>query len=304
MDIRKEVNAVGEAKVSEADLELINRQSRKKLTAEEVYTFTVRLCDNEIDREWERFTRGTLEELAKLFVGKCGLFDHNWTAAGQSARIYRTEVVAEEGQVTKAGDPACYLKAWVYMLRNDAVSDLIAEIEGGIKREVSVGCSVEREVCSVCGEVMGKCHHQKGRSYNGKLCWGELVSAKDAYEFSFVAVPAQPKAGVMKGFCPDLKALAGERESTRLELERLEREARMGRKYLNELRGQVVKLAAAEVPTLEMGVVKSVAEKLEEDELRALKELFLCRRAEKGYAQFSYGSPKGVRDTADGAFLV
>ena len=33
-----------------------------------------------------------------------------------------------------------------------------------------MGCSVEREVCSVCGEALGKCHHVKGRTYNGKLC--------------------------------------------------------------------------------------------------------------------------------------
>ena len=36
----------------------------------------MRLCDNEIDRDWERFSPETLKGLAPLFVGKSGIFDH------------------------------------------------------------------------------------------------------------------------------------------------------------------------------------------------------------------------------------
>ena len=304
MNIQKEVRAEGEKGVSPEDLALINMQSKKELKAGEVYTFTVRLCDNEIDREWERFPRETLEELAKLFVGKSGIFDHNWSAAGQSARIYKAEVVEEPGTVTRAGDPACYLKGWAYMLRNEANANLIEEIEGGIKKEVSVGCSVEREVCSVCGEALGKCHHVKGRTYNGKLCWGELKGAGDAYEWSFVAVPAQPNAGVMKGLAPGLKERARERPGLRGELEALEKEAALGRRYLEELRSQVVKLAAAEASGLEMEVIRSIAGKLEEKELTALK-VFFSRKGEgrRGTVQLSYGSRR-AETQEDGAFLV
>lgn len=305
MNIQKEVSAVGESQVSKEDLTLINRLSRKELKAGEVYTFTVRLCDNEIDREWERFSRETLEELSGLFVGRSGIFDHNWSACGQSARIYRTEVVEEPGKVTKAGDPAYYLKAWAYMLRNEANANLIAEIEGGIKKEVSVGCSVEKEVCSVCGEEMGKCRHEKGRTYNGKLCWGELKGARDAYEWSFVAVPAQPKAGVMKALGPSLKELAMERPGLREELAELEKAAALGRRYLEELRSQVVKLAALEVPGLEMDVIRSITGKLEERELTALKELFARKGEEsRGLVQLSYGNGQSERAIEDKAFLV
>ena len=48
--------------------------------------------------------------------------------------------------------------AWAYMLRTEKNADLIAEIEGGIKKEVSVGCSVGRRVCSVCGEPVAESH--------------------------------------------------------------------------------------------------------------------------------------------------
>ena len=232
MKIIKEAKALEENEVSREDLALINALARKELKPEEVYTFSVRLCDNEVDREWERFPRETLEELAGLFVGKSGIFDHNWSAAGQAARIYKTEVVEEEGR-TAAGDKACYLKGWAYMLRTGGNAELIAQIQGGIKKEVSVGCSVEKALCSVCGEELGQCRHVKGRTYNGKLCWGELVGARDAYEWSFVAVPAQRKAGVMKGF--SLKELCGESPGLRAELAELEKAAGVGRRDLEEL---------------------------------------------------------------------
>ncbi len=50
-------------------------------------------------------------------MGKSGIFDHRWSAGGQTARIYRTEVVREEGIRTALGEPACYLKGYAYMVR-------------------------------------------------------------------------------------------------------------------------------------------------------------------------------------------
>ena len=151
MRIVKETAGGESAQVTAQDLELIGALARRALGAEEVYTFSVRLCDNEIDRDFERFTTQTLEELAPMFVGKAGIFDHQWSAKGQAARIYRTEVVREPGEMTRAGDGYCWLKGYAYMVRTDSNRDLIAEIEGGIKKEVSVGCSVEHAVCSVLG---------------------------------------------------------------------------------------------------------------------------------------------------------
>lgn len=181
------------------DLKLINGYAKTPLTEDQVYTFTVRLCDNEVDRDFERFTAESLEKLSELFIGKTGIFDHHWTADGQKARVYRTEVVREPDTTTAAGDEYCYLKAWAYLLRTDANADLIAEIEGGIKKEVSIGCSIGERVCSICGTTQD-CDHLPGRMYEGKTCFRELRKPLDAYEFSFVAVPAQRNAGVMKKF--------------------------------------------------------------------------------------------------------
>ena len=263
MNINKQAGVDQGTALDQTELGLINAISRKKLTEEEVYTFAVRLCDNEVDRDGERFPTETLEELAPLFVGKSGIFDHQWSAAGQTARIYRTELVRDESVLTAAGDPLCYLKGYAYMLRTDSNKDLIAEIEGGIKKEVSVGCAVEEARCSICGENIhdrGRCAHEKCREYGGKLCWADLVHATDAYEWSFVAVPAQKNAGVMK--------------SMRQDMERLEREAALGRKYIQQLKDEVVRLGGAAGLKLEQAVLKNIVQQLEEPELDALKKAF------------------------------
>ena len=279
---------------SDSDLEQIGALARRKLTREEIYTFAVRLCDNEIDRDFERFTARTLEELAPLFVGKSGIFDHRWSAMGQAARVYRTEVVREPGRLTGAGDEYCWLKGYAYMMRTERSRDLIAEIEGGIKKEVSVGCSVERSICSICGadRTQGDCGHQKGQEYGGQLCYASLEGAGDAYEFSFVAVPAQPMAGVVK--CAGMGT------------QRLEQEAALGRRYLERLRGEMVRLALLADRELDGRALKGLADRLSPAELELLTGSF-ARRTRERYpvkTQLDYGKRRGEAPEEDRAFLV
>ena len=84
-----------------------------------------------MDRDNERFSDECLYELAELFVGKSGILDHNWSAAGQLARIYRTQVETETGRLNAAGEPYRYLKGWAYMLRNEDTENFISAIEAG-----------------------------------------------------------------------------------------------------------------------------------------------------------------------------
>ena len=295
MNINKQAGVDQGTALDQTELGLINAMSRKKLTGEEVYTFAVRLCDNEVDRDGERFPAETLEELAPLFVGKSGIFDHQWSAAGQTARIYRTELVRDESVLTAAGDPLCYLKGYAYMLRTEGNRDLIAEIEGGIKKEVSVGCAVEEARCSICGENIhdrSRCAHEKGREYSGKLCWADLVHATDAYEWSFVAVPAQKNAGVMK--------------SMRMDMAQLEREAALGRKYLQQLKDEVVRLGGVAGLALEQATLESIVQRLEEPELDALKKAFEVQ-VDKAWGvetQLPAWEQPILAESRDGAFLI
>ena len=253
-----------------ADMAQINALAKREMTPEEVYTFSVRLCDNEIDRDGERFDEQTLRELAALFVGKSGIFDHCWSARGQTARIYRAEVCREEGRTTAAGDGYCYVKAMAYMPRTEGNQELIEEIEAGIKKEVSVGCRVRAAVCSVCGAARGECEHVHGKRYDGRLCYTELRGAEDAYEWSFVAVPAQREAGVMKRLSPQtrrtLKAFLRTegREEALAELEQLEWEAALGKRYLNHLRRETLHYACLAEPELDEKIFASALQKLSE----------------------------------------
>ena len=256
------------------ELKRINQFAKTPLTAEQVYTFTLRLCDNEVDRDLERFAPEALEELGRLFVGKSGVFDHQWSAQGQTARIYRTEVVEEPAVTTAAGDGYRWLKGWAYLLRTEKNADLIAEIEGGIKKEVSVGCSMGRQVCSICG-TEGGCQHVRGQRYGDKLCFTELREPLDAYEWSFVAVPAQRNAGVVKKFTGG----AGFQEQG--EGKALRAEAALGRKYLQELRREVIRLALLADDALEGAILEKVTEGLGEEELQALKQGYEARAAKR-----------------------
>jgi len=304
LDVRKELGGVARHRVDREDMILINRLAKTALTPEQVYTFSIRLCDNEIDRDWERFDEDALLSLSDLFVGKSGIFDHNWSAEGQTARLYRTEVCRESG-TTAAGDGCRYLKGYAYMLRSDKNSELIEEIEAGIKKEVSVGCSVKGRACSICGA--DHCTHQGGRLYDGKLCYFTLREPTDAYEWSFVAVPAQRKAGVIKGFSQgtELKQLAAGRPSCLRELEQLEREAQLGRAYISGLRKELVRLAGLTDETLDLKVFSRAADKMEEDELLELTRAYQRRMDEK-YPPVPqlHARPKVSCADEDGAFLI
>lgn len=175
---------------TEADLAAINTLSRRELTAEEVYTFRVTLCDDQPDRDYEYFSVECLKALAPMFVGKPILFDHHWSAHEQTARIYATEV-DKDGSTTR-------LSAKAYLLRLPETESTIAAIDGGILKEVSVGCAVNKMTCSICGEPYISCDHRRGKEYDGDICYAVLSEPSDAFEASFVAVPAQPAAGVQK----------------------------------------------------------------------------------------------------------
>ena len=303
MTAKKEQGAV-----TAEELALINRFAKKELSAEEVYTFSVKLCDNEVDRDFERFDRAALDRLAELFVGKTGIFDHTWSAGGQTARIYRAEV-AEEESCTEAGDRYCWCRAWAYMLRTEKNAELIAEIEGGIKKEVSVGCSAASSICSICGKSMGECEHERGKRYGGRLCYATLSDITDAYEWSFVAVPAQREAGVVKRFGQgegSLKAMVracGSRAQLR-ELERLEEFSALGRSYLAALRGEVKRLMLVSDEALDGAVAESVTEKLGERELLELKKAFGARAAKKLGTRVQVVSPRERREENERDFCV
>lgn len=298
MEIKKETQVGVGGVPTAAQLEVINGQAKGNLTAQQVYVFSLRLCDDQVDRDLERFDTAALPLLAKLFIGKTGIIDHCWSSDNQVARIFQTQVVQEEG--------VSYIKAWAYIRRGSHTEEIIADIEAGIKKEVSVGCAMGRSVCSVCGSDYGTCGHQKGEYYDGQLCCAILQKPMDAYEFSFVAVPAQRDAGVIKGLGRSkrsLKALA-EEFGVQGEYRELFKQAQLGQQYEKELRSEVVRLCLVLDLGVTESVLRSVVDKAASEDLCLLKTALEERVRMLMPAQTQLPGSAVAMETVDSGFLI
>lgn len=188
------------------ELKAVNKFTLEPLSADDVFIFKLVMCDNEVDRDYECFSLKALGQLAKLFKGRTLIKDHSMRANDQVARIYSTELVQEGSKTTQNGELYTQLIGKAYIVKTDDNTSLIKEIKAGIKKEVSVSCSVGSCICSICGTDNRKtyCSHYRGRTYelNGKksVCTYTLDNAVDAYEVSLVAVPAQRNAGACKNY--------------------------------------------------------------------------------------------------------
>ena len=204
------VATVSPLECTDEDLKKINKYTLTNVTADDVFIFKATIADNEQDdRNYMPFNLKALQDLKKLYPGKTMLKDHDRSADNQIARIYDTELVQGANKQTELGELHTELIAKIYMIKTDSNKDLIAEIMGGIKKEVSTSTVPEKMICSICGcdNMKDYCRHWPGREYDTtgtdgksskKRCKMLLYGAKEAYELSFVAVPAQPRAGTHK----------------------------------------------------------------------------------------------------------
>ena len=304
---------------TDSDYEKIRQFTRKDFAKEELYVFEAVLCSNDIDRDNEKFSVSALNELASLFVGKTGIRDHSMKSSDQSARIFEAFVERENGKKTADGEDYYMLKAKAYMVKTDENSSLIREIDAGIKKEVSVSCRVRERICSVCGadKASEYCPHIAGREYDGKACYITLNKAEDAYEFSFVAVPAQRDAGVEKAFKEkkevfDMNSLEkslekGERTvlsgEQAAELSKyisgLKENAKLGEDYKKSLADELTALCRKAIPEMDAEIFRGVASVMTAKELLAFKGAFEKKTAAQEKPQPQLAKSETNRKTAD-----
>jgi hypothetical protein len=216
------VASVSPLDVTDDDLKKINKYTLSPVKAEDVFIFKATIADNEQDdRNYMPFNLKALQDLYKLYPGKTMLKDHSRRADNQIARVYDTELVQNANKKTELGELHTELVAKIYMIKTDSNKDLIAEIMGGIKKEVSTSTVPKKMICNICNGDGRKCRHWPGLEYTvedgsptgaKKRCKMLLDGATEAYELSFVAVPAQPRAGTHKsiGFAKDLEEIEEE----------------------------------------------------------------------------------------------
>lgn len=280
------------SEITDEQLSLINTYTRRPLTKDEVFVFSLNLCSNEVDRDFERFSIDSLNTLQALMLGKTGIFDHSSKAENQAARIFYTEVIPSN-DITSTGEQHHILKAYAYMLRTAKNEDLILEIDGGIKKEVSISCAIKKTSCSICGADMKAmpCEHKKGSTYTDSsatmLCHYILDEPSDAYEWSFVAVPAQKAAGVTKAY-QAIENIAMSNDTD--DLAKLYELAEIGKEYHESLRREFVKLSAFAYSSMNTSLVEEASRKMSVAELREFNKAFSPRTSEvipNGFQLFS-----------------
>jgi len=251
-------------------LNKLNEFTRREHTEDEVYIFDLVLCDNDIDRDGECFSPSALETLQKLFIGKTGIFDHDTKGANQTARIFSTELVTDNSKKTKYGAVYTYLKACAYMVKTASNADLIKEIDGGIKKEVSISCSCSSQNCSICGANKKKksCGHIKGKSYGVKPCYFILDDVTDAYEWSFVAVPAQINAGVTKHYGD----FGDDNASIKAMQNQLDEKDKIIGVIADDLKAEITKLSFLTKSNSLSTILSTVVEKMDIEEMIKLKK--------------------------------
>ncbi|MCH5352361.1 MAG: hypothetical protein J1E06_02715 [Acutalibacter sp.] len=302
------------------EMEKINRYTRREYKPEEVYTFSLILCDNEIDRDFERFSAAALSKLQELFLGKTCILDHERKSANQTARIYDTALEREESRITRAGEPYVRLTAKAYLPKTEKNRETVELIESGILKEVSISCAVKKSVCGICGKE--SCSHQKGREYGGKLCSRILEEPTDAYECSFVAVPAQREAGVRKSWKDpagmadegleklsaageQVTLTAEEARSLRDKLRTLTEQAVWGQGYQASLQADILKYSRLIQPEVPEDVMKTAIQHLSLEELTRLGKAYamMTQRVLPLRPQLA-PSEKTAKEETNGAYRI
>lgn len=145
-------------------IEELNSFTKRNNPSDSVFLFDITLCNSKPDRDNECFSVKSLYDMRSLFLGKTGYIASNST---QMARIFKTWIVQTKEFYN--GFPVCELKASAYMIRTSENENVIKEIETGIRKEVSISCS-----------VMSRVKVNKTTLLDG---------VQDVYEWSFVEPP-------------------------------------------------------------------------------------------------------------------
>jgi hypothetical protein len=119
---------------------------------------------------------------------------HNDKDGVQIGRIKAVEYVEE----TRAKSPGLLFTC---NIGDDAG---IKGVKNGTLSTVSLGAVIHKATCSICGQNIateGECEHQRGRRYEGKLCYWNMEEMEPK-ELSYVIVPSDRYANTIRIYKP------------------------------------------------------------------------------------------------------
>lgn len=178
--------------ISDNDMKQINKNTRKNFTRDDIYAFEITLCDSELDVDYEAISKDCLYKLKDLSLGSSGFL-----TSDIMARIFDTyiEKVFISRSNSILAEETYKLKAKAYVFKNAIAEEELNHILN--HPEISVGFSVKRRVCSICGS--SECSkHIKGQKYIDEagfeqLCYILLNDPTDFYEWSVVPKQQESK---------------------------------------------------------------------------------------------------------------
>lgn len=186
--------AIKGVKITPDILAKINTFAIKELTADDVYVRKHLLAHNGIDRDVERFSEPLLEDYARTLPGKSFLEVHNTynlpiglffdaRTEGMTPEEFKS-LTGEEINLPEGIDSARVILSWLYTLKAEFNDKLIANLDAGIYRHISIGFTATDRI-PIRGE-------------GDKILYYEYISPGEAREGSIVYLGAQQGATSLK----------------------------------------------------------------------------------------------------------
>ena len=114
---------------SDEDYELLkDKYIKNDFPKEKIFVYTVKACDNLIDREYQCFSHNALMDITSLITAKPYIDNHIRDINGQHSRVYKAELIVDEDRKNERGENYEYVLAYCYMVNNEKNKYIIDDI--------------------------------------------------------------------------------------------------------------------------------------------------------------------------------
>jgi hypothetical protein len=174
--------------------QVINQTVRppREVRGEDINVRAIYLVSDRVNSYGGRFPREELENLCAMVIDSPVLVGHARNEL-PIARNFKAEVVSE-------GDEN-WVKVWFYWLKEaDGSEALLANLDGGIYKEGSIGFVFSLPECGICGRDIRDCEHTPLKKYlidgSEKTCYYNYRNIEKVLETSLVFRGANPNTRV------------------------------------------------------------------------------------------------------------
>jgi hypothetical protein len=171
---------------TDAQLALINKFTRRPFAADELYIGQLRLANNCIDRDDERYSEGMIGEFARTAVGKTFLMDHGKYESKQNAigKFFDVEVekmdlataraeTGEDLRLPEGMTEVQFLSPWFYIPKAGIDERELVKIDAGVYDFTSIGfvCESLVPVADEMGVTLFWEYRGRGETREGSLVY-------------------------------------------------------------------------------------------------------------------------------------